>query len=321
MRQYEDEVRSLLKQVDLDTTSVKKLRKIVEQKHNVNLKPSKAEFDALVMRLLRESQETSKDRSRMSELVEADALLAKQLQEADNQGGIRSRRTTTIAATSKAKPRKKRKLDSSNKLKTPALESLYELSPELAVIVGTEDPTSKPNVVKKIQDYIESRGLQDPDNSSINCDEALQKVFGRTELTTDDVQEIPKPHLTLILQPESDSISNEATPNRKRRVNNAFTKPNLLSPALAELVGVDRMGRTQVVSLLWKYIKDNNLQDPKDRRNIQCDDLLLKIFKKKKFTMFQMNSLLQSHYTPLDDEPVVFGPEEIVDSDDDSTSL
>ena len=50
--------------------------------------------------------------------------------------------------------------------------------------------------------------------------------------------------------------------------------------------------RSGVVKRLWEYIKANNLQNPKDKREILCDSTLESIFKRKKITMFSMNKFL-----------------------------
>ena len=54
--------------------------------------------------------------------------------------------------------------------------------------------------------------------------------------------------------------------------------------------------RTEVVKKMWDYIKKNGLQDKKNRRNINADDKLLKVFGgKKQVTMFELTSLVSKH--------------------------
>jgi chromatin remodeling complex protein RSC6 len=71
-----------------------------------------------------------------------------------------------------------------------------------------------------------------------------------------------------------------------------FAKPAYLSPALSELVGVEMAPRSEVVKFLWKYIKENNLQNPKDKRIILFDEKLQKIFKKKSSHFMKLTKLL-----------------------------
>ena len=50
-----------------------------------------------------------------------------------------------------------------------------------------------------------------------------------------------------------------------------------------------------MVSKIWDYIKKHDLQDPSDRRQINADAKLEKIFGKKSASMFEMNKLLSQH--------------------------
>ena len=46
---------------------------------------------------------------------------------------------------------------------------------------------------------------------------------------------------------------------------------------------------------MWDYIKKHDLQDSKNRRNINADEHLLAIFKKKQVTMFELAKILSKH--------------------------
>lgn len=82
----------------------------------------------------------------------------------------------------------------------------------------------------------------------------------------------------------------------KRKPNPAFMKPLMPSTALAAVVGASALPRTQVVKKVWDYIKKNNLQDAKNRRNINSDDKLAAIFGgKKTVTMFEMAKYINKH--------------------------
>lgn len=81
----------------------------------------------------------------------------------------------------------------------------------------------------------------------------------------------------------------------KRKPNAAFMKPLAPSAALAAVIGTSPLPRTQVVKKLWAYIKKNNLQDSKNRRNINADDKLKPIFGKGTVSMFEMTKLVSKH--------------------------
>lgn len=71
--------------------------------------------------------------------------------------------------------------------------------------------------------------------------------------------------------------------------NSAFMRPKVVSPALQAIVGKGPLPTTEVVKKLWVYIKKNDLQNPKNKRNIIADDKLLVVFDgKKEISMFEM---------------------------------
>jgi chromatin remodeling complex protein RSC6 len=73
-------------------------------------------------------------------------------------------------------------------------------------------------------------------------------------------------------------------------------KPMQPDEALAAIVGSDPLPRTEVTKKVWDYIRSNNLQDAKDRRTINADDKLKKVFNgKASVTMFEMTKLVNGH--------------------------
>ncbi|XP_048491910.1 upstream activation factor subunit spp27 isoform X8 [Beta vulgaris subsp. vulgaris] len=99
---------------------------------------------------------------------------------------------------------------------------------------------------------------------------------------------------------ESDDERLKEEKTKKKRKGSGFTRLCSLSPQLQELVGVPEMARTEVVKKLWAYIKEKDLQDPKNRRNIKCDQMLHSIFRVDTINMFQMNKSLTKHIWPLE---------------------
>lgn len=76
----------------------------------------------------------------------------------------------------------------------------------------------------------------------------------------------------------------------------AFMKALQPDAALAAIVGSTPLPRTEVVKKLWVYIKKHNLQDAKNKRNINADEKLLPVFGgKKQVNMFQMTKLVSEH--------------------------
>ncbi|MCW6506759.1 SWIB/MDM2 domain-containing protein [Lichenifustis flavocetrariae] len=80
-----------------------------------------------------------------------------------------------------------------------------------------------------------------------------------------------------------------------KKVNAALAKPLKPSNELAAVVGKDPLPRTEVVSKVWEYIRNHNLQNPENKREILADDKLKAVFGKDKVTMFEMNKLFSAH--------------------------
>jgi chromatin remodeling complex protein RSC6 len=80
------------------------------------------------------------------------------------------------------------------------------------------------------------------------------------------------------------------------KANSAFMKPMNVSPELAAIVGSGPMPRSEVVKKLWVYIKEHGLQDTKNKRNINADENLKKVFDGKGVvSMFEMTKLVSKH--------------------------
>ena len=90
-------------------------------------------------------------------------------------------------------------------------------------------------------------------------------------------------------------VVKKAKPKVKRKPNPAFMAPMAPDMVLGAVVGDKPMPRTEITKKLWDYIKKHNLQDKINRRMINCDDNLRRLFGKGVVSMFEMNKLLQSH--------------------------
>ncbi len=82
----------------------------------------------------------------------------------------------------------------------------------------------------------------------------------------------------------------------KEKKPSALAKPVHVSEALAEIVGKGPMPRTEVTKKLWEYIKKNKLQDATEKRVINPDAKLAKVFgSNAKIDMFQMTKKVSAH--------------------------
>ncbi|MEQ8410192.1 MAG: SWIB/MDM2 domain-containing protein [Erythrobacter sp.] len=77
--------------------------------------------------------------------------------------------------------------------------------------------------------------------------------------------------------------------------NNALQKPVQLSGDLEAVVGKGPMTRAEVTSKVWEYIKANNLQDAKDKRQINPDAKLGAVIGNDQISMFKMTAAVSKH--------------------------
>ncbi|SFF31639.1 SWIB/MDM2 domain-containing protein [Fontimonas thermophila] len=88
----------------------------------------------------------------------------------------------------------------------------------------------------------------------------------------------------------------KAATKAKRKPNPALMAPMTPSPVLAEIVGTKPQPRGQITKSLWDYIKKNGLQDKTNKRQINADEKLKKLFGGKPFVnMFELTKLVSKH--------------------------
>ena len=212
------------------------------------------------------------------------------------------------------------------KTNTGGYNAPKKISDKLANFLGGVTELSRPQIVKQLWVYIKEHDLQNPANrKEILLDAKMKEVFGCDIFTMFSMNKYISAHchpfkpLDLTSSPKKKpssskavtpspsgnkrSARNHAGSNKRARKDEPKKKrktgtqpPYRLSEALVAVLQKDVLPRPQVVSGLWEYIKANQLQNPKDGREILCDDNLSKIFGgKKKVTMFSMNKFISPH--------------------------
>jgi chromatin remodeling complex protein RSC6 len=80
---------------------------------------------------------------------------------------------------------------------SPALSKPVKPDDKLAAVVG-HDELPRPEVVKKLWDYIKSEKLQDPENRRmINADEKLRPIFdGKSQVNMFEMTKLVSKHLS-----------------------------------------------------------------------------------------------------------------------------
>ncbi|KAL5999141.1 hypothetical protein ACLOJK_041843 [Asimina triloba] len=97
-----------------------------------------------------------------------------------------------------------------------------------------------------------------------------------------------------------ESSQKESTERGKRQKGggSGFLAPLQLSDALVKFIGTGEsaLSRAEVTKRMWEYIKQNNLQDPSNKKMVKCDEKLKELFDVDSFTGFTVSKLLSAHF-------------------------
>ncbi|KAL3537214.1 hypothetical protein ACH5RR_000580 [Cinchona calisaya] len=79
--------------------------------------------------------------------------------------------------------------------------------------------------------------------------------------------------------------------------NSGIFKLTPVSPALHDFLGASEASRSDAVKKVWDYIKLHNLQNPANKREINCDEKLKTLFEgKDKVEMLEIARILSRHF-------------------------
>ena len=119
--------------------------------------------------------------------------------------------------------------------------------------------------------------------------ESLEKTVKKQQRTINKL-------LKHVVIPESDAPKKQS----------GFAQPKPISGELAEFLGVPKdtiIARTEVTKLVTKYVKEHNLQNPENKRELVLDDKLTKLLKPQdgeKITFFTLQRFMAPHYPKVD---------------------
>jgi upstream activation factor subunit UAF30 len=100
---------------------------------------------------------------------------------------------------------------------------------------------------------------------------------------------------------DDSDVEGSSSPKPAKEKKGGFHKPLNLSQPLQELLGETQLSRPETVKRIWAYVKERDLQDPADKRQIRCDDAMRAVFKSDKVHMFTMNKILAGQLYPVEE--------------------
>lgn len=250
-------IADILKETDLTQLTSRIVRARIEEKFDICLLTRKKEIDRMLMAIISQSEE----RSTGNEEQETEN---NEMNECEEQDSNVQDENGTSSEDDEPPPKKIK----------PKSVMLH--------VNGATDNNTQLQGNGQSEREIKSRKRQT--ESSILDDEALARLLheaenGRSRRSTTIKQAERKKKL-------------------KKKVggnSGGYTKQLVLSPLLAEIVGQERMARSEVVKSLWKVIEERNLKDPKNKKYTICDKQLEQLFGKKRIQTFSMLKYLKLH--------------------------
>ncbi|XP_037497655.1 DNA ligase 1 isoform X2 [Jatropha curcas] len=313
-------LREVLQDSDLDTATAGSIRRKLEEEFGVNLSDRKAfireQIDIYLETLEnndKEEEEEENAEENNNDVVEGEGEEEDGEEEEEEEEEEEAERKESNERQKKVKKR-------------GGFTKLCSLSPQLQKIVGVTE-LARTEVVKKLWAYIRENNLQDPKNKrNIKCDQAFRDLFRVNSINMFQMNKALSKHIWPLTaeaeeeeeeedQSEEEEEEEEEDMEKKKKKGRSikgdkdgkkrgggFTKLCSLSPQLQEFIGESELARTEVVKRLWAYIRERNLQDPKNKQNIICDESLHALFHVNSINMFQMNKALSKHIWPLNEE-------------------
>ncbi|WOL19562.1 upstream activation factor subunit spp27 isoform X1 [Canna indica] len=328
-----ERLREFLRTSDLATTTTAIVRRRLEEDFGVNLSDKKAFIREQVDLFLRELEDDKEADDQAETQVEAvkeeDEEKGRdgpgeeedEEQEEEEEGGsveVSDEEDEEEDEDEKkgnggsSKKRKSSKLNMEVKKRGGGFTKLCSLSPLLQEFLG-ESELARTEVVKRLWAYIREKNLQDPSNRrKIICDERLQPLFNVNIIDMFQMNKALSKHIW----PLDSESAGSATPvkakqnskkpkkekekegKRQKGGSSGLLMPLPLSDDLVKFFGTGEttLSRSGVVKKMWDYIKQNELQDPADRRNVICDEKLKELFKVDSFRGFSVSKLLAPHF-------------------------
>lgn len=171
---------------------------------------------------------------------------------------------------------------------------------DLSDVVDSPPPKKAKKVSKSVAETDEdlARRMQ----AELNASARSTRGGGTTKRkpVTKKAKATPKKKSKAKINSDDDSnVSDSEKPEKEKK--GGFHKPMTLSQPLSEMLGESQLSRPQTVKKIWAYVKERDLQDPNDKRQIRCDDAMRAVFKQERVHMFTMNKLLASHLYAADE--------------------
>ncbi|XP_016677954.1 upstream activation factor subunit UAF30 isoform X3 [Gossypium hirsutum] len=294
---------------DLNTTTTAIVRRRLEEDFGIDLTDRK-KFIREQVDLYLQNQFENAEEQQQQEQNEDDQTDKIKSEETDGSDSDDEEEEPERAKNKKATSKKRLKgVNSEGKRRGGGFNKVSKLSPQLQELLGVPE-MARTEVVKQMWVYIREKNLQDPVNKkNIICDEPLHALFGVESIDMFQMNKALSKHILPLDSDEVKSMEREKPRKHEREEDpdeakgkekrqKGFLAPLQLSDALVKFLGTgeNELTRAVVIKRMWDYIKENNLQDPADKRKVICDEKLKELFEVETFHGFTVTKLLAAHF-------------------------
>ena len=177
------------------------------------------------------------------------------------------------------------------------------------VEVAAPEPVPEPVVVAPVETPVqEAEAVSAEPTLDSQFKDILERIVSFRTLATNLMADVKKLQKNVNKQVRESNKKNRkrrgADPNGAKRPPSGFAKPTQISDALCQFLGQPsgtEMARTEVTKHLTKYIKEHKLQDPQNKRIINCDAQLsglLNVKPSDEVTYFNLQRYMKPHFPP-----------------------
>lgn len=173
---------------------------------------------------------------------------------------------------------------------------------DVAETTASTEATTKPMEIDAVAEEVVNTNDVDAESATTLIDTSklheVVKLIQKVQRTVNKTQK----SVNAIFQ-HLEGADPKTKKRRTKKEPSGFAKPSLLTNELCDFLGIEhgsKLARTEVTKKLTTYIKENNLQNPENRRQIVLDDKLKKLLNVEEgtvVTFFNIQRFL-SHYKP-----------------------
>lgn len=290
---YSAIIDDILASSDLNTISAKRIRKGLQEQVDYDITPQKAAITDLIMLRFDKFQRDQDTTTAAPEPAPTTNGAVKHEQVKQEHSSPSS------AAKRKASAQEDDDDDLSSPTTSPPPTKRVKKAVAAAVKAVKADKETDEEIAKRMQAELNAPGARSTRGGGAKRKTVVAKKKktpekkSRAKINSDD---------------DSNVEGGEEKPERERK--GGFHKPMHLSEPLAALLDAQTLSRPQTVKKIWAYVKERDLQDPNDKRQIRCDEPMRAVFRQERVHMFTMNKLLAGHLWPAE------VGEEVVKEDD-----